>query len=287
MDRDRPDFTIVTPSFNSLKCLPRACASVADQEGVTLEHIVVDGLSGDGTVEWLCGQPRLISHVGKDEGMYDAINRGLRRSRGQILAYLNCDEQYLPGALAAVKDHFAEHPDLDIVCGDVLVVDAEGHLLSFRKVYTPRWQYILASHLYVFSCALFFRRTIVESNFYFDKKYRYVGDFDFMVRLLRAGFRAERVGRYLSAFTITGDNLSVSSRTECRLHRATLPRWARWFRHPLNLARLAEKALSGAYLQKFPIEYSLYDGDLTKRHSYRADRGSSRWPGWSGGSAIG
>lgn len=283
MDRDRPDFTIVTPSFNSLGYLPRACASVADQEGVTLEHIVVDGLSSDGTVEWLCGQPRLISHVGKDEGMYDAINRGLRRSRGQILAYLNCDEQYLPGTLAVVKRHLAERPDIDAVFGDILVVDNAGRLLSFRKGYTPRWQYILASHLYVFSCALFFRRKIIDANFYFDTKYKCVGDSDFVIRLLRAGFRVERIGRYLSAFTITGENLTRSPRfaVEHRLHNATAPRWVRWLRHPLNLARLAEKALSGAYLQEFPLEYALYDGDLTERRSYRANCGSFRWPSWA------
>ena len=76
-------------------------ASVADQ-GVELEHIVQDAESDDGTLDWLPQDRRVKAFVEKDQGMYDAVNRGLRRASGDILAYLNCDEQYLPGALAMV-----------------------------------------------------------------------------------------------------------------------------------------------------------------------------------------
>src|SRR5882672_5223739 len=107
-------FSIITPSFRSSAWLKLCLASVADQ-AVAVEHIVQDAGSDDGTLDWLLQDRRAIVLVEKDQGMYDAINRGLRRASGDILAYLNCDEQYLPGALAAVSNVFDRSPHLDIV----------------------------------------------------------------------------------------------------------------------------------------------------------------------------
>src|SRR5215471_17621511 len=104
-----------------LEYLKRCCASVADQSGPPHEHIVVDGESTDGTVAWLRSQRHLTSIVGKDQGMYDAINIGLRVATGDIVAYLSCDEQYLPGALDFVAGYFASHPEVDGIFGDTLV----------------------------------------------------------------------------------------------------------------------------------------------------------------------
>src|SRR5665647_3272917 len=97
-------FSIITPSFRNSEWLKLCIASVADQSGVELEHIVQDSCSDDGTQDWLPHDPRVQAFIEKDGGMYDAVNRGYRRATGDILAYLNCDEQYLPDALAAVQD---------------------------------------------------------------------------------------------------------------------------------------------------------------------------------------
>ena len=99
-------FSIITPSFRNSEWLKLCVASVADQSGVKFEHIVQDACSDDGTQHWLPGDSRVKAYIEKDGGMYDAVNRGYRRATGDILSYLNCDEQYLPGALAAVKSFF-------------------------------------------------------------------------------------------------------------------------------------------------------------------------------------
>src|SRR5580700_4635827 len=111
-------FSIITPSFRNSAWLKLCVASVADQQGVEVEHIVQDSCSDDGTQDWLPHDKRVHAFIEKDSGMYDAINRGLRRARGDILAYLNCDEQYLPGALRDVGEFFATHPGVDIVIAD-------------------------------------------------------------------------------------------------------------------------------------------------------------------------
>src|ERR1700722_12182525 len=106
-------FSVVTPSFKQSQWLKLCVASVADQ-GVEHEHIVQDAGSDDGTLDWLPHDARVKAFIERDRGMYDAVNRGLRRAQGDILSYLNCDEQYLPGALPAVEKFFADHPHVDV-----------------------------------------------------------------------------------------------------------------------------------------------------------------------------
>ncbi len=130
-------FSIITPSFRNSDWLKLCVASVADQKGVTLEHIVQDSVSNDGTLDWLPTDPRVTAYIEKDEGMYDAVNRGLRRAKGDLLAYLNCDEQYFPGALRAVYDYFQANPKVDVVFADTIVVDQSGKFLACRKAVQP------------------------------------------------------------------------------------------------------------------------------------------------------
>jgi hypothetical protein len=70
--------------------------------------------------------------IEKDSGRYDAINRGFRRAQGDLLAYLNCDEQYLPGAPASVGGFFAAHPEIEVALAGTIVVDGDGHYVCHR-----------------------------------------------------------------------------------------------------------------------------------------------------------
>src|SRR5688572_33328672 len=106
--------SVVTPSFRNSRWLKLCIASVADQPGVQVEHIVQDAGSDDGTQDWLPHDKRVKAFIEKDAGMYDAINRGWQRAAGDVVSQLNCDEQYLPGALQAVGEYFQHHPETDI-----------------------------------------------------------------------------------------------------------------------------------------------------------------------------
>src|ERR1700691_3683077 len=130
-------FSIITPSFRNSNWLKLCVASVADQEGVSFEHIVQDSCSDDGTQDWLPQDRRVKAFIEKDTGMYDAVNRGFRRAQGEILAYLNCDEQYLPGALKAVHDFFQMHPDIDAVLPDTVIVNPGGGYICHRYSLVP------------------------------------------------------------------------------------------------------------------------------------------------------
>ena len=275
------DFSIVTPSFNMLSYLKSCHRSILDQQGVKLEHIVVDGGSEDGTAHWLKQQNDVISVSESDEGMYDAINKGLRMSQGRIIAYLNCDEQYLPGTLGFVKDWFERHPDVDVLFGDTLLIRPDGSFLSCRKGFQPRWFYILSSYMYVISCSMFLRRRIIDNGMLFDKGWRVVGDAEFVTRLLRSGYTAAHVGRYLAAFTMTGSNMNSSPKAYHEMRRLIkmAPAWVSLLRYPIYLVMFIEKVLSGAYQQKVPMEYAVYiSGEAKERTKFNISKVSFRWP---------
>lgn len=280
MSQPSIDFTVVTPSFNMLDYLKRCCASVEDQAGATHEHLVMDAGSADGTVQWLSGRPRVRGLSGRDEGMYDAVNKGFAMARGSFVSYLNCDEQYLPGTLSFVKSYFERNPRIDLVFGDTLLIRPDGSLIAYRKGYQPRWYFILSSHLYVLSCTLFMRRRIVEDGFRFNPALKDIGDEDLVVRLLRVGYRAAHVRRYLAAFTMTGQNMSAkpNALAERRRARKAAPAWVRWMGLPLNAARLTEKLLAGAYAQRMPLDYSVFIApEARSRRPLTARSASFRW----------
>ncbi len=271
-------FTILTPSYNNLPYLRRCCASVADQTGVAVEHLVIDGASTDGTPAWLHTRPGpCISEP--DGGMYDALNKGFARATGDLVAWLNCDEQYLPGTLAAVAAVFEEEPAADIVFGDALLVRPEGTLAAYRKSHPLHPSWLAASHLYALSCALFFRRRVLDAGFRFDTSYRMVSDLDLVLRLLRAGLRTRHLSRYLAAYTLTGKNLTLHPDMAAERARldACQPGWIRRCRPVLNGARLLNKIWHGGYHQSRPLRYQLFVDPEQPRREFTAERPSYRW----------
>lgn len=274
------DFSVITPSFRSLPWLPLCAASVADQTGVTVEHLVQDSCSDDGTGAWLKHRPHIKAGIEKDQGMYDAINRGLRRANGEILAQLNADEQYLPGALAAVRDCFATHPEVDIVLADTVVVNPSGEYLCSRKSALPRRGLFWVHNPTITSSIFFHRRVIAKHQLFFDPGWRIVGDVAWMLQALKMRLRMKVLRRYTSTFTETGDNLYFSPRTvaeseRLRKHRplwicATFPllRWVSRF----------DRAWQGALWGRPAFGYALYtQSSPQQRREYFVPHPTSVW----------
>jgi glycosyltransferase involved in cell wall biosynthesis len=255
-------FSVVTPSFRSSGWLRLCIASVADQAAES-EHIVQDGGSDDGTLEWLLQDKRVKVFVEKDQGMYDAINRGLRRASGDILAYLNCDEQYLPGALRTVGDFFEQHPQVDVLFGDIVMVDVRGQYLCHRKVQVPLKYHTWVCHLSTLSCAMFFRRRLVfDREWLFDPRLRDVADGVWVLGLLQKGVKMAALGQFTSAFSCTGANMSTgpNARREARELFESAPFWARQARPLIVLHHRLRRLLGGMYFQR-PFAYAIYTRD--------------------------
>lgn len=204
-------FSVVTPTRNALSKLRCCVGSVRGQKGVTVEHLVQDACSIDGTSDWLAEQNDLKWVSESDGGMYDAINRGWDRAHGEIFSWLNSDEQYLPGTLEVVQSAFEADQSLDMVFGNVIVVRPTGDVIAAKRDVGLRSFYIANSYLHASSCSMFFHRRLWDSGrLRLDSSYTYAADLDLILRLLSEGVNVRKVQSYLSAFGFDGTNLSCS-----------------------------------------------------------------------------
>ncbi len=283
---DRLSFSVVTPSFGQLPWLELCIASVADQAGVgPVEHIVCDG--GSPGIEEFTQRmkqrfpetPRysLRFKTGPDAGMYDAINQGLRLASGDVCSYLNCDEQYLPGALATVQRHFLGHPRDEVLFGDTIVVNHSGEALCYWRPYVPSLAHLMGASLNTLSCSTFFRRSVIVDGHLFDPKWKAVGDMLWIRSLCQAERPMVCLRQPLAAFAFLGDNLGASATAEAEFHRSrqetsVASRVARRGIHGLR------KLLSGAYVHR-SVAYDVFAlSDPMQRRRYTHDRLGWTWP---------
>jgi glycosyltransferase involved in cell wall biosynthesis len=227
---------------------------------VDSEHIIQDSCSEDETRNWLPHDPRVHAFIEKDAGMYDAINRGLRRASGNILAQLNCDEQYLPGALEAVHDFFSTHRGVKVLFAHTVAVDSDGEYLFHRKALVPGLLHTSVCPLSTLTCATFFRREILDAgNHFFDPRWKIIGDSAWMLALLRSKIPMAVMPMFTSAFTVTGKNLSLDAKAGAEVDalRRQSPAWVRLARPLLLLHHRLRRWAGGVYSQK-PFSYSIY-----------------------------
>ena len=276
----RPSFSIITPSFRQLDWLKLCAASIADQEGVQVEHIVQDAGTGAELETWAAAQPGLKLHVEKDSGMYDAVNRGLRRASGDILAYLNCDEQYLPGTLPRVADFFEAHPHIDVVFGNVVVVDELGGYLCSREVLPPKLYHTWVCTLGVFTAATFFRRKILDEHaLYFSDDWRVIGDALWVMELLRRKIPMSVLGGFTTAFTETGANLGLDSSAAVEQRRLieSAPVWVQRLRWFWVAQYRLKRLLHGLYWAR-KMDYAIYRrSSPERREKFTVAKPTSLW----------
>ncbi len=220
-------FSIITPSFRSSAWLRLCIASVADQQGVQVEHIVQDSCSDDDTRNWLPQDRRVNAVIEKDSGMYDAVNRGYRRASGDILAYLNCDEQYLPGALKSVESFFANNPSVEVALAGSVITDAEGQYICHRHLMVPDCRHVWFRFPILTSSVFIRRKVIHERGLWFDARWRDLGDFHWFLALLKNRVPMAVCPEFVAVFADTGENMNLKPNAirEMEATRQMRPKW--------------------------------------------------------------
>jgi GT2 family glycosyltransferase len=204
----------VTPTLNQAQYLEATIRSVRRQSHRQIEHIVVDGGSTDGTHDLLRrladgGSMRWMSEP--DEGMYDAINKGLALTTGDVLAYLNSDDAWLPWAVETVLRVFDERPEVEVVFGDGIKIDEPSGVQRLR-LFPPFDRVRLANHESIMQPAVFWRRSLFERIGGFDSGMRYVADLDYWLRAAAAGARIEHVNEVIAIERIHEARLSSAQK---------------------------------------------------------------------------
>jgi glycosyltransferase involved in cell wall biosynthesis len=205
-----PKLSIVTPSFNQGKFLEETILSVLNQHYEPLEYIVIDGGSSDESVEIIRRYEKHLAYwiSEKDRGQVHAINKGLARATGDIFAYINSDDLYLPGAFAAAVDYFNANPGTEWLCGDTVFFSQTLAAAEAIRTVVPRsaaqalaWAYKAPQP------GMFWQRQLLDG---FQEQWRYCFDHELYVRLLLAGHECRHLPVTVAAYRLHPDSKTVA-----------------------------------------------------------------------------
>lgn len=249
--------SVITPCFNGIRFLPDCVASVRHAlAGRDYEHVIADGGSTDGTLDFLAEQTDLNWQSEPDNGMYDALNKAAGRAAGDVIIHLNTDEQLNPEGVQCALD-LMERKAVDAVLGPTIMVDGKGQFLQlFKQVITPKlidayW------HMPVQTCSFIYKKKLWERHGY-DSSYRLIADHLWFRQQMELGMSLEVVRKPIGIFTWHGENLSSTvgkTSSENASDGVTIPRSK--LRRAKRLYRL-RKLLAGGYAAK-PVQYEIID----------------------------
>jgi glycosyltransferase involved in cell wall biosynthesis len=183
-----PRISVVTPSLNQASFLEGNIQSVLDQDYPDFEHIVVDGESTDGTLSVLEGHPHLNWVSEKDRNMTQALNKGFRMATGEVIAWLNTDDRYLPGVFARVAELLEPAGRARVVMGDARVkdsVDDREYVAKGRSFVHDDVVRFWTGPYFLHQPAIFFLRRLLEEEGYLDETLDLAADYELWTRLSR------------------------------------------------------------------------------------------------------
>jgi glycosyltransferase involved in cell wall biosynthesis len=206
------DFTIVTASYDYGHYIGECLQSVADQKGVTFEHLIMDAGSKDATAEMVSRFPHAEFHQESDMGMSDGINKGFRRAKGKWVMWLNADDRLKPGTLAIVKNAADTLSHVDVIYGGWDYMDDQGAFIR-RMPAIPFDRRILVQHgCYIGSTACFYRRkSIIAEGHLLDIDFGYCMDGEYYARLAHLGKRFKYLPEILADFRLHDESISQRS----------------------------------------------------------------------------
>jgi len=183
-----PHVSIVTPSFNQSAYLEQTLRSVLEQDYPDLEYIVMDGASQDGSVDIIKEySPRLTYWVSeRDSGQADAINKGMKHAKGEIVAWLNSDDYYLPGTIKSVVAAFEANPRAVMIYGDMLAVDQDGRIIN-QLLYRQLTLEDLLCFQIIGQPAVFMRRSAFEKAGGLDVHFHFMLDHQLWLKIAAQG----------------------------------------------------------------------------------------------------
>ena len=185
-----PRVSVITPSLNRARYIEDAIQSVLRQNYSAVEHIVVDGGSTDGTLDILARYPHISVVSEPDQGMYDALNKGLKIASGEIIGFLNADDLYADHVFQTVMEHFDDET-IDAVSGKAQIFEEEqdGTSKTILELSPPHPYKLVETAITgstIFN-AWFYRKSIIRRVGGFDAQYKISGDADLILRLALMG----------------------------------------------------------------------------------------------------
>jgi len=205
--------SVLTPCLNRAALIVEAIESVLIQNYPNFEHIVIDGGSTDGTLEVLKRYPHLRVISEPDEGLYDALNKGVRAARGELIAHLNSDDRFCEGAFHRMAEPFASDPNVESVVGQVGLyrITPAGERVLMQE-YRGEEQCALSFENitcgFSLTNARIFRRSVYEKAGLYDIRYRIAGDREFLIRVALSNIHSVYIDYPVYEYLTHEDSLS-------------------------------------------------------------------------------
>ena len=207
---DQPLVSIITPSFNQARYIEATIQSVLGQDYPRIEYIVIDGGSSDGTVDLLKKYDHKLAYwvSEKDKGQTDAINKGFARATGDILAWINSDDTYEPGAIAAAVKYLQEHPEAGMVYADCNFINEDGRVIGRFGSAQTDYRLLRQGYVHIPQQTMFFRADLWKQVGPLDPSFYFAMDYDLWTRIAK-----HAPIRYLPGRTWANFRIHTSSKT--------------------------------------------------------------------------
>ena len=265
--------SIITPSYNKGAFIEETILSVKNQTYPHIEHIVIDGGSTDGTLDILRKYGDILTWISEpDKGQSDAINKGWRMAKGEILAYLNADDTYMPWAVETAVSFLSERPEVDMVYGQCNLIDENGRVTGQYTREEFDLTRLMCCWCFIPQQTVFFRQEVLEEVGYLDTNLHMAMDLDMWIRI-GLKFRIKYVPRLLANFRICPGTKSVdeSYKNEAD-HFYILDKLFSNPQLPLEIRAFRSKAYAGAHLISGFHDYSARHMRSARRHFMAALR---------------
>jgi len=199
-----PKISIVTPSYNQAKFLERAILSVLNQNYPNLEYIIIDGGSTDGSVEIIKKYEKYLTFwvSEKDKGQSDAINKGFRKTSGELVGWQNSDDIYLPGAFMKLAEKYKKNPDYDVYFGNIYLIDKYDNIKKEMRFIPFSVEHLIYYDWNLSSQAVFWKKEIFKKVGFLDESLHVAFDWDWFIRLGKLGYSFKFVRCFLGCYRV-------------------------------------------------------------------------------------
>lgn len=243
-----PKISIITPSYNSKKFIEETITSVISQKYPNLEYIIMDGASTDGTLEIIRKYEEYIAWWDSepDKGMYDAINKGFKKSTGEIMMWINSDDILFPKSLFAIAKVFNDLPEVQWIHGQKATLNHDGIPVYIRKSQKfSYYSYFLDDYRWIQQEAVAWKRSLYENvGGYLDTNLKFAGDFELWTRFSKVS-QLHLAPILIGGFRVSGDKQlsKVKSKTDPsqRAYDMELKKILLSLERPKNLEKIKKK----------------------------------------------